>query len=130
MERLDERVFAAKTETIHAARQFVRNLGEAIEIQPPTLDDIELATSELVSNAIEHGSGDDYQIRLATSSNRFVIEVISTHNGTTLGTPTEWTTSDPELPTGRGLGLVSAVSADVWVQHTGDRMIIGCEFIS
>ena len=75
MERLDERVFIATTETIRAARRFVRDGLEAITTDRQTLADVELATSELVSNAIEYGSGDDYQVVIATTGERFVIEV-------------------------------------------------------
>jgi anti-sigma regulatory factor (Ser/Thr protein kinase) len=128
MERLDDRVFAATTESIRAARRFVREGGEAITIDAQTLADIELATSELVSNAIEHGTGDEYQVVIATTGGRFIVEVTSGHSGTILSSPAEWTTSRPEMLSGRGLGLVIALSANAWVRHVDDNVIIGCEF--
>lgn len=128
MEQLDERVFEATTETIRAARLFVRQRGEAAIIESRALADIELATSELASNAIEHGSGGEYRVRLAISSDRFVVEVASTRNGTTPDTPDEWTIADPVAPSGRGLGIVKALSANAWTEYTDDLMIIGCEF--
>lgn len=128
MERLDERVFIATTETIRAARRFVRDGLEAITTDRQTLADVELATSELVSNAIEYGSGDDYKVVIATTGERFVIEVTSGHDGTAHGIPAEWSTSDPEMPSGRGLGLVRAVGTNVWVRHADQRVVVGCEF--
>lgn len=128
MERLEERAFIATTETIRAARRFVRERAEATAIDPQTLADVELATSELVTNAIEYGSGDDYQVAIASAGDRFVIEVKSTNAGATLDMPAEWSPSDPETPSGRGLSLVKALSSNVWVRHADERIVVGCEF--
>lgn len=128
MERRDERIFISTTDTIRVARRFVRERVEPTTLDRQMLADVELATSELVSNAVEYGSGDDYQVTIATTDDRFIIEVASSHGGTNPRIPTEWSTSDPESPSGRGLGLVSALSTNVWVRKTDDRVIVGCEF--
>lgn len=76
--------------------------------QPSLVENAELLTSELVTNALRHGTGPDIGMRLYISGTHVVIEVRD-------GTPDlpVLREAKPDDEDGRGLALVDAV-ADAW----------------
>jgi anti-sigma regulatory factor (Ser/Thr protein kinase) len=127
-ERLVQRSFANTTASIRAARKFVRDTAAARGAEATLLDDIELAASEIVSNAVEHGSGDEFSILLTAENGRFAVEVTSGHDGHELAEPSDWLLPPKESLNGRGLHLVQAVSASSWLRHDDGTLTIGCHF--
>lgn len=128
MERLDERSFSASTESIHAARSYVRQTAEEVMVDVTAVADVELAASELISNAIEHGSGPDFRVYVGIDDDHFVLEVASRFSGAGFDDPSEWKLAPPEALSGRGLGLVKAMSAGAWVVHADGTLTVGCRF--
>ena len=128
MERLSERSFTAMTDSIAPARRFVRQGAEAVAVDPNWLADVELAASELISNAIEHGTGHEFAVGVGVDGEHFVLRVCSSHSGPGLADPSEWKAPPPEVLTGRGLSLVKAVSSSAWVEHVDGIITIGCRF--
>lgn len=116
--------------SVGPARDFVRRaLGSSAPapVDPNRVDDIVLVTSELVTNAIENGTGGDVDIAVAFSDGRIELTVASVSTG--LPSPTD------ELPPvdalrGRGLFIVAAISDDVAFERDGDVTRVTCVFDS
>jgi anti-sigma regulatory factor (Ser/Thr protein kinase) len=129
VERLDERSFSALTESIAPARRYVRQAAAAMMIDQALLSDVELAASELISNAIEHGCGSDFGVNVAIDDGHFVLEVVSDHCGPDVADPAGWNAAPVDALTGRGLNLVRAVSSSAWAELVNGTLTIGCRFI-
>jgi anti-sigma regulatory factor (Ser/Thr protein kinase) len=88
--------------------------------------------SELASNAIEHGTGDDLVIDVdTTNSSWWEIAVSSTlptarRRDGRLRTARQWSIADPGANSGRGLGIVRRLMDDVRVDHHVDRISVRC----
>ena len=88
-------------------------------------DDVLLVTSELVANAVEHGSGDRVNLRLQvvepsedSDSDAGAIEVAVRNDldGSDLPLPPRpWRMPDPQAVRGRGLAIVQSLAARVRV---------------
>lgn len=119
-----ERTFAARLTSIALARNFVRLFALHWPFSGPRLSDIELATSELATNAIVHGCGESFTIELEGSRNGFVVRVISIG---ALTLPQIRRPSSFER-TGRGLLIVSQVGDNL--SAIGDRLgvTMSCQF--
>lgn len=88
-----------------SARMAIRS---AAQDQPAGLrDDLELLATELVTNAVRHGSG-DVVLTLDQQDDHLVVAV----TGAATGDPVMRSAST-EAPSGRGLAIVTAV-ADEW----------------
>jgi anti-sigma regulatory factor (Ser/Thr protein kinase) len=96
-----ERVFPSTVSSVRFARQFVRGGTDGIFGDQLKLADIELATSELATNAIEHGDGDDFKVAVVARFDRLTVRVTSTGQATWphLRDPTH------DLLNGRGLRI-------------------------
>lgn len=85
----------------------------------PRLDEILLATSELVSNAVRHGDlGDDERVLLEISLVEERVRVTVSHPGL----PVEMTRRRQPGQAGFGFRIVAAVSDDWQVTHDGDSV--------
>lgn len=102
--------------TPQRARAVVRALiGDA----HPRLDEILLATSELVSNAVRHGNlGSDERILLEISLVEERVRVTVSHPGL----PVEMTQRRAPDPGGFGFRIVATVADDWQVTHDGDSV--------
>lgn len=111
---------AAELASAGAARRFVE--GELREHVPPhALADLVLATSELVTNAIEHARtrpGVDVSVRLDAQKACVVVRSIGDHSG--LAEAELWATSAPDVPSGRGLGIVRKICDEVAITRAGE----------
>lgn len=107
--------WGASPGTAGAARRFVGDAllawgvtaGDPAEV---TVDDVRLATSELVTNAVVHAGG-PIELRLETHSDEIRVEVTDPN-------PAFGRVGHPDIssPTGRGLLLIDAIG-DRWGQH-------------
>ena len=93
---------------------------------PVTVDrryDVQLAASELVANAVEHGAGDTVTIRIGVAGARFVISV---ENRTSRPLPDRatWGFGDAHRPAGRGLAIVASISDGVEVREGNGVTIV------
>lgn len=107
------------TEGLRAPSHARAWLSARVPNLPPTVcEDALLITSELVTNAVQHGTP-DVVLRLIVDDARLRIEV-SDGNATMPTVPA----AEPAIdrPTGRGLLIVAATASDWGVERTGDRV--------
>ena len=108
---------------VGAARRFVRQelAGRAPD---EAVSDLMLATSELVTNAFEHGS--QRPVRLTVRSNRdgASITVASGTEGSRVPDVEEWTTARVDHISGRGLGIVRGIADDIDVERSDGGVAI------
>ena len=104
------------TTAASTARQQVRGTFGALLV-PDRLADAELAVTELVANAVVHGTG-DILLRMRVEAGRLFGEVIDEGGGFE-HVIRRRTASDV---TGRGLGIVAAL-ADEWGIHEGSTHV-------
>jgi anti-sigma regulatory factor (Ser/Thr protein kinase) len=127
-ELVGQRSFPAATASIREARRFVKAEAAAVGASGTTLDDIELASSELASNAVEHGSGSTFQVSVILGDAHVDVEVTSEVAGRIVADPADWIGPAADSITGRGLNLVKMLSEDTWVRTLAGSVTIGCRF--
>lgn len=121
-------VLSGVAASIGPARDFVRRAAESMnepEIRAEQIDDVVLVASELVTNAVEHGTGDDVEVALSISGDRIVLSVTGAADG--LPRPSD------DLPPveslrGRGLVIAASLSTDVIFERFGNSNRVRCEF--
>ncbi len=101
--------------TIAEARQFVQEHLERWDVPDAVLRDLELVTSELVTNAMVHG-GAPVDVRLQLDGTRVVLEV-QDDAASNLPRPQD---PDDDDEHGRGLRIVETLS-DEWGMRSTDR---------
>jgi anti-sigma regulatory factor (Ser/Thr protein kinase) len=113
----------AHMKNVSAARRFVRN-ELAGRVPEEAVSDLMLATSELVTNAFEHGS--QRPVRLTVRSNRdeASITVVSLGEGGRVPDVDAWTTARADRVSGRGLGIVREIADDIHVERSGGGVAI------
>jgi anti-sigma regulatory factor (Ser/Thr protein kinase) len=106
---------------VAVARRFVR---EALaDVDPAISADLQLAVSELMTNAIEHAAGPHVTVEVAIDVGEVVLTVTS-HGSGPLAPVTTWEPARPEASAGRGLAIVRSVATNVTVEHVGDTLRI------
>ena len=93
------------------------------------IDDIELVTSELVTNAIIHPRPDDGSaaVRVRVVLDDAVEVVVANHGSVATIPPVEhWAPAPPFALSGRGLGIVRRLCDDVTVEQSAERAVITC----
>jgi len=123
------RTFPSEWGSITLARQFVRNsLGKAPAVPEVVVADVELAVSELATNGVRHGSGDPVTIELFRDDRVVTMCVTSTLADDADGNIAAWERILPTGPTGRGIGIVRAVSTDLAFRIAGRSVLASCNF--
>ncbi|MBI5088253.1 MAG: ATP-binding protein [Actinobacteria bacterium] len=121
------RRFARQTQQLTAIRRFVRTWFEARSVDASAIDDLELAVSELATNAIQHGSGDVIEIQLADEPDELVAVVAAdTEHLERIGTVSSWHIAPPDAVNGRGLGIVAAVMDSIEFSSDDGRAVFRC----
>ena len=119
-----ERSFPSTNDSVRATRSFVREFAEEWTDLHQRVNDIELATSELATNAIVHGNGTTFSVRVDTSKQRFALRVTSSGSGKGMAirvpTPTE--------PTGRGLQIASRLGDEFFILDADGEVVVTCIF--
>jgi anti-sigma regulatory factor (Ser/Thr protein kinase) len=109
-------------------RRFVRD-GVADRLPPRTTQQMQLATSELVTNALMHGKPGPIELRLHVNDVVAWVRVASTTGATANVPPVDaWSISAAEATSGRGLGIVKAVSDRVEVERSGPQLAVTALF--
>ncbi|CAN5365538.1 hypothetical protein BH23ACT3_BH23ACT3_15210 [soil metagenome] len=116
---------AADTANVGKARRFVRRVLSECGADA-VVADLELVASELVTNAVEHGNGDDIDITVTCDGGRQVTVTVTSHGGTdNVGPSDEWRVAEPGSITGRGLGIVRDLADHIDVRkRTGELRIV------
>ena len=110
------------TTSIAIARRFVAR-ALAGRVPREVIADLVLATSELVTNAIEHGHAEPVGVTVDVGGSAATVTVRSTGRAQ-VSDHAAWDLPSTEVRTGRGLGIVRRVSDHVDVIHTGDSLHI------
>ena len=127
-----ERTFAAETFSIGEARRFVRDTTAGAIVhtggERDVRSDVELAVSELVTNAIEYGSDGPVTVAVTVTPATVVVSVRSARTSSGIADPSTWAGPLPAVRTGRGLAIVRAVSDDVSVVADESVVTVDCTF--
>lgn len=83
---------------------------------------VELVTSELVANAVEHGTGTEIVLGIRALAPG--VEVIVRNRAGRELPPRPWTMPGPDARRGRGLAVVAAASDHVEADLHGDEMVV------
>ena len=128
--QLSERSFTATNSSIGAARRFVREAtAEVIDGREHDLrNDLELAVSELVTNAVEYGTDAPILVSVRVTPANVVVSVRSTRSASEISDPSTWAGPLPAMRTGRGLAIVRAISDDVAVDSDDSTVTVRCTF--
>ena len=106
-------VLAPEPKAASRARRFVRDVLHSWEVAPRVVDDAELLTSELVTNAVLHARS-DATLEIEGDAERFRVTV----GDESPGEP-RMRTYGPDSVTGRGLMLVDRLAREWGVEHNG-----------
>jgi anti-sigma regulatory factor (Ser/Thr protein kinase) len=128
--RAAERMFSADTASIGEARRFVREIAaESMNGRgDDLLGDVELAVSELVTNAVEYGLDEPVAVRVTVTPVAVVVSVRSARTSSAIADPSTWAGPLPVMRTGRGLAIVRSVSDDVSVDADDSTVTVRCTF--
>lgn len=123
------RVLPSDPRAVRGARTWVREIaGTCFTGRPARLGDIELAVSELVTNAVEHGTGDAIQVAVDVSDTFLAVEVASVSDRSGVASPATWRPAPADRVSGRGLHIVASVSDRVEVVDDPPRTVVRCWF--
>jgi anti-sigma regulatory factor (Ser/Thr protein kinase) len=125
--RHSARRFPAATASIRAARTFVDDEVTTAVAEWARLGDLLLVTSELVTNAIEHGGAGDVGVVVDVAEDIVVLTVTSALTDT-IDDPAMWVGPTAAGPSGRGLMIVRSVVDEVEVSDGDGRLAIRCVF--
>ena len=113
-----------EVEDVQMARSFVRRHLSSV-LSEDVVRDMELAASELVTNAWAHESCATVAIAIAVGGGRATVTIASTSPPTTLlADVEEWTMPAPNAPAGRGLAIVREVADNVEIEQRGASLAI------
>jgi len=114
---------ASRTDEIAAARGAVASFLVAHRVSSSLVDDMQLVTSELVTNAVLHGRPGPIAVELNVDGD--ICLRVTNEGPVSLVPPVgDWRVADPPQRSGRGLGLVRRLSDDVDVGGDADRSIV------
>ena len=129
---VSECMFGGQTTSIRAARLFVRQAAaEVLDLAGAESDlrcDLELAVSELVTNAIEHGLEKPVTVIVAATADTVVVSVRSARTPAGIADPSTWESPLPTVRTGRGLAIVRSISDEVAVDADDATVTVHCTF--
>jgi anti-sigma regulatory factor (Ser/Thr protein kinase) len=108
---------------VSAARRFVRSELEG-RAPADAVTDLMLATSELVTNAFEHGAPQPVRLTVRSNREEASITVVSAGEGSRVPDVDEWTTAQADRISGRGLGIVREIADDIKVERSGGSVAI------
>ena len=83
-----------------------------------------LATSELVTNAFEHGSPQPVRLTVRSDGDQASITVVSGGDAEPVPEVESWMPARADRVSGRGLGIVREIADDIDVSSPGDGLAI------
>lgn len=118
-----------RSDAVAAVRHAVVDHLARRGVPATVVDDMELVTSELVTNAIVHARPTAGQAVVQISVELSdTIELVVANNGSVRAIPPveEWHPAPPQSPSRRGLGIVRRLCDTVTVEQSGERAVIRC----
>ncbi len=110
-----------------ARRGFVSWLEES-EVYGEVADELAVAFSELVANAVDAAQGSDRQVTVGSwfDDDDIVLEVVNPIDPASPAVIARWDLDDALRAGGRGLVIVRAYTDDVTVSSTADTVVVRC----
>ena len=122
-----ERSFAVSTDAPRQARRFVDEVLAQVPAGAGSADgvadDLRLAVSELVSNAVEHGGRGPVVVSLDRDGAGWTLCVTAPAAGPF---DVQMHAPDTDRPRGRGLAIVASVTDDVEVEQRDGVVVVRC----
>jgi len=112
------------TNGIASARGLAREVASAY-LDQERVDDVVLVTSELVTNALEHGTGEPASVNVSGTDEHVAVSVASSSIGPL---DTDPAAAPVESTRGRGLVIVAALSDAIAVSDETGTVRITCLF--
>jgi anti-sigma regulatory factor (Ser/Thr protein kinase) len=123
-DRLVLRLRARPADVSQARHAVVDYLG-ARGVSSIVVDDMELVTSELVTNAMVHGRRGSIGVEV-DAEDEVIVTVSNTGPAQAIPPIEEWRAASPVAPSGRGLGIVRRLCDDVAVLEMDDTTVVVC----
>lgn len=120
-----EHVTVRQRREIAAVRRTVRESAGRVADDVDWLDAVVLAVSEVVTNAIEYGSGGPVDVAITGGDDRIVVEVAAESTGIPLPPTGPVPTTSVR---GRGLHVVQALADHVSIDVRNGRVTVVCGF--
>lgn len=126
-------VVEAKPQSVRAVRGLARAHALALALTAERTADVELAVSELVTNAVEYGDGTDIHVTIVPTEADLTVAVRSTTDETRSASTAAETASPstklmPHSRAGRGLRIVASVADEVTIASDGPWLTVSCRF--
>jgi anti-sigma regulatory factor (Ser/Thr protein kinase) len=119
----------ARSHEVAGARHAVVDHLMARGVSSIVVDDIELVTSELVTNAIVHPdqTGPDVVVHVRVDvSDEVVLSVANVGPADAIPPVEDWHAASPAALSGRGLGIVRRLCDHVAVEQRGELAVVTC----
>ena len=122
------RSYPSAPPSARAAREFVVGELKRTTANQRTLSDFELMVSELVTNSVQYGNGEEIVVGVDTVTDGWYAVSISSGVDGQLPPldPATWSVADAEMRSGRGLGIVRSLADDLSVNVNDGRLVIVC----
>lgn len=121
------RSFRATPANGRAIRAFVRDALRAADVSDEVAADVELVVSELATNAIEYGAGEELTVEVDVTGSWLEVAVTCVSDAApALRAWRTWAIAPPDARSGRGLGIVRRLMDDVHVEARDGRMTVRC----
>jgi anti-sigma regulatory factor (Ser/Thr protein kinase) len=115
----------ARPADVSQARHAVTGFLAARGVSSVVVDDMELVTSELVTNAVVHGHRGSIGVEVDTE-HEIVVTVSNVGPASAIPPIEEWRAASPLAASGRGLGIVRRLCDDVAVLEIDDATVVVC----
>jgi anti-sigma regulatory factor (Ser/Thr protein kinase) len=118
----------ARPDAVASVRHAVVTNLARCGVPSTVVDDMELVTSELVTNAIVHARPRGAAVVQISVDLSDTIELVVVNKGSVGSIPPveEWQPAPPSSPSRRGLGIVRRLCDTVTVEQSGERAVIRC----
>ena len=110
-------------QNVGIARRFVHASFDGL-VPTHIASDLVLATSELVTNAFEHGRASSVLVTVRSDDARASVTVRSAAPPGAIAAVDSWTPAPPDQISGRGLGIVHRIADAVDVVHADGEVAI------
>jgi serine/threonine-protein kinase RsbW len=116
-----------RTADVAAARHAVVEHLNARGVSSVVIDDVELVTSELVTNAIIHPRPSGRPVHVHVHVSDHIVLTVANVGAAAAIPPVEaWMPAAPGALSGRGLGIVRRLCDDVAVEQRGELAVVTC----
>ena len=122
------RSYPSAPPSARAARDFVVGELRRATASERAVADFELIVSELVTNSVQYGNGDEIVVGVdAVTDGWYTVSISSGVDGELPPLdPASWKVADVEMRSGRGLGIVRARADELSVAVDDGRLTIVC----